>query len=334
VKSFTNQGLYRRLKVTEDNPFIEIKNTKIYLVHDTPHLIKLVRNNLMRKDFKYYHNQTSKIQTAKWRDIVQFYENDTKRLPRMAPKLTKLHIFVRDFSKVKVKLATQILSHSVAAGFRALVSFKIMSEEGNETADFVEKIDTLFDLLNISTDCDRNKVDKSGRFLIENLGVLDKCFEFIKSIEVPTKKRPDCLRGLALTLRGIGHLIKDLRQEGYQYVLKRNLQQDDLENFFSVLRMKGGRSKNPTSREFRHNFKFVFIKSFLKRSRSSNCRDKDSENINFDLTLLSSLFESKISSEHEADSVVSFFSESELQELCGVDVQGKALSCLNVPFFL
>jgi hypothetical protein len=94
--SFTNQGLYRRLKVTEDNPFIEIKNSKIYLVHDTPNLIKLVRNNLMRKDFQYYHNQTSKIQTAKWRDIVQFYENDTKLLPRMAPKLTNLHIFVRE----------------------------------------------------------------------------------------------------------------------------------------------------------------------------------------------------------------------------------------------
>jgi hypothetical protein len=169
--------------------------------------------------------------------------------------------------------------------------------------------------------------------LIENLGVLDKCFEFIKSIEVTTMKKPDCLRGLALTLRGIGHLIKDLRQEGYQYVLTRNLQQDDLENLFSVLRMKGGWSKNPTSREFRHNFKFVFIKSFLKRSSSSNCRDKVSENISFDLTLLSALFESKISSEHEADSVVSFISESELQELCGVDVQGKALSCPNVPFF-
>jgi hypothetical protein len=156
--------------------------------------------------------------------------------------------------------------------------------------------------------------------LIENLGVLDKCFEFIKSIEVPGKKKPDCLRGLALTLRGINHLIKDLRQDGYQYVLTRNLQQDDFENLFSILRMKGGWSKNPTSREFRHNFKFVFIKSFLKRSRISNCQDKGSENVSFDLTLLSSLFESKVSCENEADSVVCLINESELQELCGVYV--------------
>jgi hypothetical protein len=80
----------------------------------------------------------------------------------MSPKLTKFHICVRDFSKMKVKLATQTLSHSVAAGIRALVSLNVMSEEANETADFVENIDTLFDLLNISTDWDRNKVNKSG----------------------------------------------------------------------------------------------------------------------------------------------------------------------------
>jgi hypothetical protein len=107
--SFTNQGLYRRLKVTEDSPFIEVKNSKIYLVHDTPHLIKLVRNNLMSKNFQYYQNQTDKVQTAKWRDIVLFYENDTKLLPRTAPKLTKLRICVKDFTKGKVKLATQII---------------------------------------------------------------------------------------------------------------------------------------------------------------------------------------------------------------------------------
>jgi hypothetical protein len=153
---------------------------------------------------------------------VQFYENDTKLLPRMAPKLTKLDLCVRDFSKMKVKLAIQILSHSVAAGIRALVSLKVMSEEANETADFVENIDTLFDLWNISTDCDRKKVNKSGKFLIENLGVLDKCFEFIKSIEVTTKKNLDCLRGLALTLRGIGHLIKDIYMYIYIYFDKKS----------------------------------------------------------------------------------------------------------------
>jgi hypothetical protein len=71
----------------------------------------------------------------------------------------------------------------------------------------------------------------------------------------------------------------------------------------------------------------------FKKVKSLNYRDEGSENISFDLTLLSSFFESKISSEREADSVVSFISESELEELCGVDVQGKALSCPNVPFF-
>lgn len=43
--------------------------------------------------------------------------------------------------------------------------------------------------------------------------------------------------GLELTLQGMKHLLLDLKDEGYKYVLTRRLQQDCLENLFSFLRM-------------------------------------------------------------------------------------------------
>ena len=52
---------------------------------------------------------------AKWEDIAAFYNKD-KELPiRAAPKLTDKHIKPNNFAKVKVKYATQIVGHTVAA---------------------------------------------------------------------------------------------------------------------------------------------------------------------------------------------------------------------------
>jgi hypothetical protein len=53
---------------------------------------------------------------------------------------------------MKVKLAVQVLSHSVAAGINTMVLLKKMPKEARQTADFIQKMDDMFDILNISTD--------------------------------------------------------------------------------------------------------------------------------------------------------------------------------------
>jgi len=47
-----------------------------------------------------------------------------------------------------VKLATQVLSHSVAAGISTHVSTSQLPPEAQDTSEFVDKMDTLFDSLN------------------------------------------------------------------------------------------------------------------------------------------------------------------------------------------
>lgn len=142
--SFTNQGLYRNLKITHDKPYIEVNGQKIYMVFDSPHLIKLVRNNLQRHNFVINNSR------IKWYHIQSFWKKDCKRSSRFAPKLTKFHFYLSKLSKMKVKLATQLFSHSVAAGMKAMVGLKLMKEDALITAKFVERMDKLFDSLNTS----------------------------------------------------------------------------------------------------------------------------------------------------------------------------------------
>ena len=57
----------------------------------------------------------------------------------MAPMLKDKHIDLSPFSTMRVNLAAQILSHSVAAGISTLVNLKHLPESAMYTAQFVEQ---------------------------------------------------------------------------------------------------------------------------------------------------------------------------------------------------
>jgi hypothetical protein len=182
--SFTNQGLYRKLGVSVKRPYITYEKR-----HDTSHLMKLIRNNLLSKSFTVNSGNEVKNSAIKWKYVNDFYKIDRNSTSRMAPKLSTAHMFVKNFSKMKVKLAVQVLSHSVAAGMRTMITLKQLPVEAKSKADFIKEIDRLFDILNISTDRDLKKKEKSGRHLIDNLHLLEKYFNYVESIHVVGKGR-------------------------------------------------------------------------------------------------------------------------------------------------
>ena len=102
------------LGVTNEAPFFtSTSGNVVYVLNDPPHLIKNVRNNLLRYDFLIDDAVVS------FEHIATLFELEQANVLRFVPKLTKGHIEMNNFKKMNVKLATQVLSHSVASGIRA-----------------------------------------------------------------------------------------------------------------------------------------------------------------------------------------------------------------------
>lgn len=185
--SFTNRGLYRMWNINESNPWHLVNDKKIYFIHDTPHLIKLIRNNLIKHDFVMTRSTDFGSEKCKvcWSHIVTFYRKDKRVCSRTSPKLTDSHLVLRDFTKMKVKLAAQVFSHSVYAGMMTLCRLKILKPAARNTALFIRTVDEMFDFLNISR-LNESKHIKSGQHFYSNFRKFDEFITFISNIEVPT----------------------------------------------------------------------------------------------------------------------------------------------------
>ncbi|KAF0309735.1 hypothetical protein FJT64_019194 [Amphibalanus amphitrite] len=104
------QELYSKLGVSAAAPTFELDGVEVVCIHDVPHLIKCLRNTLMKHDILVDDKRAS------WSHVTEFFEKDSQRTLRSAPKLTRKHVAPNNFQKMKVRYAAQVLSRSVAVG--------------------------------------------------------------------------------------------------------------------------------------------------------------------------------------------------------------------------
>ena len=137
---------------TPSQPYFEFKGRKIFLVDDISGLMRSARDCLMENFIEWPKTpESTGFHRASWSHIAQFYERDRKQEIRLAPKLTDGHFDLKACgSKMDVRKAVQVLSHSVAAGLHTYVQFGLLGPEAADTAVFVDWMNTLFDTLNSS----------------------------------------------------------------------------------------------------------------------------------------------------------------------------------------
>jgi len=111
-------------------------------MYDTPHLIKSVWNNLKKYDFIY------KNEVYSWSDIIQFYNINKNKVPRLASKHKDQHVQLTSFSPMRVCLATQTFNHTVSSAMFTLIANNLMNSKALHTAKFVKIIYDLFDVFN------------------------------------------------------------------------------------------------------------------------------------------------------------------------------------------
>lgn len=102
-----HRTLLQTLVMMPENPF-EINGERIHFFFDSTHLLKILRNTLLK--YKEWRNVIS------WDYIKKFFAKDHEQKIRLTPKLTKRHMYEKGFSKMWVSLAAQVVSCIVAAG--------------------------------------------------------------------------------------------------------------------------------------------------------------------------------------------------------------------------
>lgn len=136
-----SRSSYLQLGVTPANPNFTVNGKNIIAIQDASHLIKSLRNNLLNGDY-LFNNQFVRL-----KDILKTYEIDKRNKCEALLKITNSHMYPKMYQKMNVK-AVQVFSHSVANAIRTCISTgELESESAENTADFVEIVNNLFDCL-------------------------------------------------------------------------------------------------------------------------------------------------------------------------------------------
>ena len=115
-KASPNQRFYRIHKNDKDpavyraiDIFAPGEHRYVFLFSDAPHLLKTIRNNLANSGSglktRYLWNNEKHLL---WSHIVKCYLQDSHGKLRKLPKITRDHIYLNSYSKMRVNLAAQV----------------------------------------------------------------------------------------------------------------------------------------------------------------------------------------------------------------------------------
>ncbi|CAI6370835.1 unnamed protein product [Macrosiphum euphorbiae] len=255
-------------------------NNEIVTFVDPAHMIKLVRNAFREK--KQFMDEEDNMIDFEY--ILKLFYLQEKEGCHLANKLRKEHIFFCK-QKIKVKLASQLLSQSVADALRFCMDNLKMDEfsEAGATIKFIEMFNIAFDILNSrSIHC----IGYKKALCRENVNVIsifkDKFTNYIKGLKVKEidgfvpvldSKRKTGFIGFIGGLHSVLKLYDNLVDSGKLEHLKLyNSSQDNIELFFITVRASGGHNNNPTAQQFRAVYRKLVIRvNDVQSFNTCNC---------------------------------------------------------------
>ena len=249
-----------------ENAFSE-ESRAIYFISDPPHLMKTTRNNFSNS---FAHNKTKKLwkngEHISWQCIVDLYEKHCTGLYRLCPKLSKDHTNLTSYSYMKVNLAVQILSETVANALE-LTS----RNTTKETVKFIRHMNKFFDIMNTRNfkESLKKKNENVKPFTSPDdhrLRYLTKEFlpyftewqrtvdlragNFTKSERSEMILSYQTIEGLKITVLSVVECIKYCLNNGMPFVLTEKFNQDAIEQHFGCHRASSGSNSNPSLHQF------------------------------------------------------------------------------------
>ena len=252
-------------------------NKSIYVILVVCHMLKLARNSLGDKKV-FYTDTGAKIC---WDFITELYNVQKSDVLHLANKLKTKHIKWHN-QKMKVAIAAQTLSHSVAAGLMYVKNIEVPQfQDSSETAEFILTINNLFDILNSKNKCGKHykspitldNLDELKCYVNETITYLTELKDSngVKLIDGPRKT---FILEFALSSKSTLAVAEHLLSRNYnqfEYVLTYRFSQDQLEMLFSKVRNRLGWNNNPNALQFKWALRLLLQKNQVAASSSANC---------------------------------------------------------------
>lgn len=261
----------------QQNVNFEHPVTKEFIVAilDPCHMIKLIRNTFeMHKTL--VDKDGNKIQ---WQHLVELNKLQYQETFHLSNKLRDRHINFQN-ERMKVKLATQLFSSSVAGAIKFCRQSGISSFYDSEPTEFFLLIfNNIFDIFN-SRNLHHHGFKKALNVnnAYQVFQFLDEASNYIKEIKTETgifltnSRRKTGFLGFLGCIKALKHLYVSLiESETLLYLPFYKFCQDHIELFFCNIRAQGGTNNNPTVRQFISAYKKLLIHVKLKDINTGNC---------------------------------------------------------------
>ena len=236
---------------------------------DPPHLIKNVRNCLLMNKITLPNIETTKHLQAKEVDInhIKSVYHFQKNLNlKLLPKITDEHFHPSNYRKMRVNMAAQLMSHTVASAMYFSITTGAVATEAMATAYFCDEINQWFDIIN-----NRNEercLNNDNLNFLKDINILIRNLKFSDG-----RSWKPIQKGFTLTNETIKCLYYDLKIENIKFLTGR-LTQDCVENLFSQLRSKS--DNNPSALKTKINIKLITLTNYLKVNKNTNYADDES----------------------------------------------------------
>lgn len=263
----TNGSLRKDLNVginkKEKSFFIHPVNSdlKVFVFADLPHLLKLVRNNLVDSGFHY---NDIHIDFRCLEEIISLNKHDLK----ISYKLEQKHLDVKGVERQKVSTAAQVLSDTTAHAVHLFGLNKFLKSENWEVcANFFKAVNDWFDVFNSSQKFRKTPVSCAyGVDLKNQEKALDLMSFYMENFKVGNyKSLISFQKGYILNNDSLKELLLYLKQKynsqewEIQYILTRRINQDVIENFFSYIRGMGASHDKPSALQFRYRLRWYIL---------------------------------------------------------------------------
>ncbi len=246
---------WNQLGITMQKTFFQnpvFPDKRIWVFHDVPHLLKLLRNHFLDSGIKLIDG-TVITET----DIQELLDKDCSEL-KVAFHLTSAHINLSGRGRQHVRTAAQLFSNRTSNALDYVVGKTAM-------AKFFRIINNGFDVLNSRRPVDDNQLKSAFGLNLFNLqnSALAEMKRAVYHMRVGKNKNMLPFQiGIVMSIESLRGLYRDFVNvyQGH-YILTARLNQDCLEKVFSRIRRLGGFHDHPQAVDVRNRIRLLILSS-------------------------------------------------------------------------